>query len=105
MKLIRPLPEGPWWLYALGLLAIVGGFIAIVSFPPSALVIVVAGLVIVAGIAVVAEARWVRCPQCGRRLTERKVPVDGGPAYRVFWECPGCVALWDGEMIIDPTRD
>lgn len=32
------------------------------------------------GIIVFVEARGFRCPQCGRRLTERRVPVDDGPA-------------------------
>ena len=59
----------------------------------------------VVGILVFAQARGLRCPQCGRQLVLRKVPVDGGPAYRMFWECRRCVALWDGEIVIDPTRD
>ena len=59
----------------------------------------------VVGIIMFGEARGLRCPQCVRRLTERKVPVDNGPAYRRFWECRHCVAVWDGESIIDPTQD
>ena len=100
MRLVRPLPNGPWWAFALGLLAVVGGIIAtgLLSSPwPLAISVV--------GVIVFVEARGLRCPQCRRRLTQRKVPVDGGPAYRVFWECSRCVALWDGEMIVDPTRD
>ena len=59
----------------------------------------------VLGVILLCLARGVRCPQCGRRLTERRVPVDEGPAYRRFWECSHCVAVWDGEAIIDPTQD
>jgi len=59
----------------------------------------------VVGIIVFGEVRGLRCPQCRRRLTERRVPVDEGPAYQMFWECPRCVAVWDGQMVIDPTRD
>src|SRR6185369_14988517 len=100
MALVRPLPRGPWWAFALGLFAFLAGVVAagLLSSPWPLVASVV-------GIVVFVEARGLRCPQCGRRLTERRVPVDDGPAYRMFWECRHCSALWDGDMIFDPTRD
>src|SRR5712675_818408 len=100
MALVRPLPRGPWWALALGLLVLLGGMVAArwLSSPWPLLVPVV-------GIIVYGAARGLRCPQCGRRLAERRVPVDGGPAYQSFWECRRCSALWDGEVIVDPRSD
>jgi hypothetical protein len=100
MTLVRPLPKGPWWAFALGLLVfIAGAIVAGLLWSPWPLVASVIGIV------VFVEARGLRCPQCRRRLTERKVPVDDGPAYRLFWECRRCAALWDGEMLYDPIKD
>jgi len=100
MGLVRPLPDGPWWKFALGMLVFMGSIVVSVwlSSPVPAAFSVL-------GIIMFVEARGLRCPQCRRRLKQRKVPVEGGPTYRVFWECSRCIALWDGERLVDPTRD
>jgi hypothetical protein len=97
MSLVRPLPKEARWVVvfgvsvvalsciAAGLLASPWPFLAIVAF------------------IVFSFARGERCPQCKHRLKERRVPIDGGPAYRLYWECPRCVALWDAERTIDPS--
>jgi hypothetical protein len=97
MALIRPLPRGPWWAFALALVVFLGGFFAagILSSPWPLVFSVLA-------IIGFCSLRGVRCPQCGRRLTERRVPVDDGPAQRIFWECSGCAAVWDGQSVFDP---
>jgi hypothetical protein len=47
-------------------------------------------------------AKTQRESRCGSRLTERRMPVDGGPAYRIFLECSHGVAQWDPELAFDP---
>lgn len=98
MALVRTFPRGPWWAFALGILALLGSFAATgwLNSPWP-----LAGFVV--GIIVLAEARGFRCPQCRRRLVRRKVLIDGGPKYRLFLECPRCVALWDLGREFDPT--
>src|SRR5689334_21704024 len=82
MSLVRPFPRGPWWAFALGLFAFFAGIIVAGLFSsPWPLVTSVVGIV------VFGEARGLRCPQCGRRLSKRKATVDGGPAYHSFLEC------------------
>ena len=99
-RLARPLPRGPWWSVAIGLLVFFGGIIASgLTGSPWPLAITVAGGILIG------EAWGVRCPQCKRRLTRRQAPVQNGPAYRLFYECRSCEALWDAEMVIDPTSD
>jgi len=100
MALLRTLPRGPWWAFALALVVFLAGVIAAGWFSsPWPLVASVLGIILFCA------ARGVRCPQCGRRLAERRVPVDDGPAYRRFWECRHCVAVWDGESVVDPSQD
>jgi hypothetical protein len=98
--LLRPLPHGPWWAFALGIVLLLAGF-ALSGWlsAPFPLVICVVGII------VFSMWRGFRCPQCGRKMRERRAPIDGGPAYRIFYECTQCEALWDAEMKFDPTDD
>ena len=98
MSLVRTFPRGPWWEFVLALLAFFGGIVAAgITSSPWPLVACVVGLV------VFAEARGLRCPQCARRLTQRRTPMNGGPAYRLFLECRHCSALWDSGQVFDPS--
>ena len=99
MGIVRPLPKGPWWRLPLTVVVILFAILGtgLLQSPWPMLIAVV--------VIVVGELRGLRCPQCNRRLKQRRVPVDNGPAYKVFYECPHCAALWDGEMTFDPTRD
>jgi len=100
MPLTRPLPHGPWWALALALAIFFGGVIvAGLTGSPWPLVAPVVAII------VYGEWRGFRCPQCTRKLTERKVPVEGGPAYRIFYECRHCQGLWDPELLFDPSKD
>jgi hypothetical protein len=97
MSLVRPLPKQPRWVFVLGVSIVVLSFLAtgLLGSPwPMAAIL---------GYIMFCHARGERCPQCKRRLVERRVPVDSGPAYRLYVECPHCVALWDTERTIDPT--
>ena len=97
MALVRTFPRGPWWAFALGIMALLGSFFAAAWLgSPWPLV----GFVV--GIIVLAEARGFRCPQCRRRLVKRRVLIDGGPTYRVFVECPRCVSMWELDQVFDP---
>jgi hypothetical protein len=100
MTPVKPLPRGSRWPLVIGLTVFFAGLVtAGLLSSPWPLVASVAGIV------VCVEARGIRCPQCRRRLTLRKVPVGDGPAYKMFWECTHCVEIWDGQMTIDPNRD
>jgi len=97
MSLVRTFPRGPWWEFALGVAVFFSGIVAAgLLWSPWPLVACIVGGV------VLGEARGFRCPQCGRRLAERKTPVAGGPAYRLFLECRHCSALWDSGHVFDP---
>jgi hypothetical protein len=98
MSLVKTFPRGPWWALALGLAVFFGGIVAagLVWSPWPLAACVVGGVVF-------GEARGLRCPQCGRRLAERKTPVEGGPAYRLFLECRHCCELWDSGHVFDPS--
>src|SRR6266853_1199926 len=100
MSLVRPLPHGPWWALALALLVFFGGVVVAGWLgSPWPLVFPVVAIIIFG------EWRGLRCPQCRRRLVSRKVPVEGGPAYRLFYECPECEGLWDSNLLFDPSKD
>lgn len=100
MSLVRPLPHGPWWSFAVGLLVVLSGFVLAGWLgSPWPLVAPVVGIIIIG------EWRGFRCPQCRRKLVSRKTPVEGGPAYRIFYECPHCEGLWDPDLLFDPTKD
>jgi len=100
MSLVRPLPHGPWWALALALLIFFGGVVVTgwlwTPWPLAASVV---------GTIIFGEWRGFRCPQCKRKLVARKVPVEGGPAYRVFYECRHCEGLWDPDLLFDPSSD
>lgn len=78
--------------------------VLIVAFVGAGLLMSPWPLLILVVFIAVGEIRGFRCPQCKRRLKERRVPVGGGPAYKVFLQCEHCAALWDGEMAFDPSE-
>ena len=96
MRLVRQLPGPPWWGLALGLAAFVGSLLATVWLASP--------LPLLPWVAVIAFAEWrgIRCPQCGTRLVSHEVPLDGGPAYRTFYECPACKGMWESDVIGSP---
>jgi hypothetical protein len=100
IDLVRPLPSGSKWAFALGLLVLIAGFfLAGWLSSPWPVFIPIATLVL--------YGLWsgIRCPQCHRRMHDRKAPIHGGPTYRLFYECKQCEALWDSGRVIDPTAD
>ena len=96
MGIVRPLPKSPWWTLPVTVAVILATFLSAGWFqspwPFFGLALIIA----------LGEWRGFRCPQCRRRLRSRDVPIDGGPAYQVFYECTSCEALWDGQMKFDP---
>jgi hypothetical protein len=96
MSLMRPLPSGSKWGFALGILALVGCIVAAGWFSSPL------PLLLIVGIIAIGEWRGERCPQCRRKLLARKVPVEGGPSYRVFYECRHCERMWDPDLHFDP---
>lgn len=81
------------------LLVFIGGFVlAGVFWSPWPLVLTVAALV--------GGGAWrgARCPKCQARLVSRNVPGEDTD-FRIFYECPECLALYDPHLRFDPARD
>jgi len=95
---VRPLPPGPWWTFALGMVVFFGGLM-LAGWLWSLWPLVIA----VAGMFMFRAWRGVRCPICDTKLVRREVPLEGGPARRLFYECPECLDLWDSGTTYDPT--
>ena len=99
MSLVRPLPKQPWWSLPVTVVVIIATFLAAgllnSPWPFLALALIV----------IIGEIRGFRCPDCKRRLKSRDIPVQGGPAYKVFYECVRCATLYDGQMTFDPSQD
>jgi hypothetical protein len=96
MGIVRPLPKSPWWTLPVTVTVILAAIVG-AGWSQSPWPLLGLGLIILVG-----ELRGFRCPQCRRRLRSRDVPIEGGPAYQVFFECTHCEALWDGQMKFDP---
>jgi len=96
MSLVRQLPGPRWWVLALALAAFVGSLWATAWLGSPLPLLACAGLI------AFAEWRGVRCPQCGKRLVSNEVPLEGGPAYRTFYECPACNGMWESDVIRHP---
>jgi hypothetical protein len=99
MSLIRPLPPISWWAFGIGLTLVVACIVIAGVLESPVPFLPIAALIIFG------EWRGTRCPECGRKMRSRKVPLQGGPEYRLYYECPHCEGLWDPNLKFDPSGD